>query len=72
MENFPQDLLDAFNSDEVIGIVGSGPSVAAGFPSWSKLLDLMISECDKQLVGFKQAKELRKLLKGEHFLEAVS
>lgn len=71
MKSFPQDLIDAFNSDEVIGIVGSGPSVAVGFPSWDRLLELMIAECEKQLVGFKQAKELRNLLKRGHLLEVA-
>jgi signal transduction histidine kinase/ActR/RegA family two-component response regulator len=71
MIQFPQDLIDAFNSDEVVCVVGSGPSIAAGYPSWSELLLLMIGECEKQLVGFKQGPELRKLLKQGHLLEVA-
>lgn len=68
---FPKDLIDAFNSDEVVCVVGSGPSIAAGFPSWLQLLELMVDECEKQLVGFKQGLELRALLKQGHFLEVA-
>ncbi len=71
MQPFPQDLIDSFNSDEVVCICGSGPSIAAGFPTWGKLMDLMIEECEHQLVGFSQGRELRRLLKEGHLLEVA-
>lgn len=60
---FPQDLIDSFRSNEVIGIIGSGLSHQAGFPNWKETLELMISECQRQLVSFTQSKELKSLLR---------
>ena len=60
---FPQDLIDSFRSNEVVGVIGSGLSAHAGFPSWHRTLELMIAECQNQLVGFTQGKELKTLLR---------
>src|SRR5258708_17456061 len=71
MKLFPQDLIEAFNAGEVVCICGSGPSVMSGFPGWPDLLGLMVDECENQLVGFQQGRELRALLKRGHFLEVA-
>ncbi|MBI4447318.1 MAG: SIR2 family protein [Acidobacteria bacterium] len=58
----PKDLLDAFDNSEVVGVIGSGLSVAAGFPSWNSLLLLMVEECERNVANFDEANELRQML----------
>ena len=60
---FPQNLIDSFRSNEVVGVIGSGLSLHAGFPGWQETLELMIAECQTQLVSFTQGRELRSLLR---------
>jgi len=71
MKKFPKDLLDAIISGEAISIVGSGLSVAAGLPSWRKLLELMINECEQHVIDFSEGDELRNLLKEGSFAEVA-
>ena len=35
-------LIDLINKNEVWAFVGSGPSVDSGYPSWNKLIDIII------------------------------
>ncbi|WP_437310655.1 SIR2 family protein [Sorangium sp. So ce388] len=43
-EKVLQKLIDAFRDPGVIGFVGAGISMRAGYPSWTKLLELMEQE----------------------------
>ena len=61
--SFPQNLIDSFRSSEVVGVIGSGLSVHTGFPGWQETLELMIAECQTQLVSFTQGRELKSLLR---------
>ena len=68
---FPRDLVEALASDDAIAIVGSGLSVAAGMPSWTGLLNLMILECEQHCVRFKDSDELRQMLGSGLLLEVA-
>ena len=69
--SFPQNLIDSFRSKEVVGVIGSGLSVHAGFPGWQKMLGLMIAECQAQSVSFTLGRELRSLLRKGLFQEVA-
>jgi len=66
MSRFPQDLLEAFVAEEVLGVVGAGLSTPAGLPSWRALVSEMIEQCELHVPGFADATELRTML--EHNL----
>ena len=68
---FPLNLIDSFRSNEVVGVIGSGLSLHAGFPGWQKMLGLMIAECQAQSVSFTQGRELRSLLRKGLFHEVA-
>ena len=69
---FPKDLIESLASGQALAIVGSGLSVAAGLPSWNRLLALMIHECEQHCVGFKDSKELHQMLESGLLLEVAT
>ena len=43
-DNIPLPLIESLQKRRCVLFVGSGPSTAAGFPSWSALIDLLVEE----------------------------
>jgi PAS domain S-box-containing protein len=70
-QRFPKDLIDTIVAGQAIAVVGSGLSVAAGLPSWKKLLEMMVAECEEHFPEFSDAKELRKMLAQDHYLDVA-
>jgi len=67
----PNDLLSYISSGEAVAVIGSGFSVAAGFPSWNQLLELLINECEQNIQYFDENDELKHLLKKGYILEVA-
>ena len=60
----PKELIDAINEKKCVLFVGAGLSVAAGYPTWDKLLEHLIARCrERRLIDDKYATELKDLLK---------
>ncbi len=67
----PADFLESLKCNRVVGVIGAGLSLAAGLPSWQRLLELLIAECENQLVSFSEGDELRALLENRMFFEVA-
>lgn len=67
----PNELLSEIARGNCVAFVGSGPSIGAGFPSWSRLLDLMIDWCRAQAVTLSNESDIRHLIKSNNFLLAA-
>jgi len=68
---FPRSFVEELAVGDVVAVVGSGPSVAAGYPSWEKLLDAMIQECENEAPGMAVTRERRRELRKGHLLEVA-
>src|SRR3954465_6516268 len=60
--DFPQDFIQDFVGDQVLGVIGAGLSIRAGFPSWNGIMSEMIEECERHVVGFSEATDFRSML----------
>jgi hypothetical protein len=47
----PKPLLESLTNDRCMLFVGSGLSVPAGYPTWSKLIDQLVDGAGRQVSG---------------------
>jgi hypothetical protein len=67
----PNKLLSEIARGNCIAFVGSGPSIAAGFPSWPKLLNLMVNWCVSNGIALPNQSDIQHLIDTEKFLVAA-
>ena len=67
----PNELLAAIARENCVAFVGSGPSMAAGFPSWPKLLKLMLTWCPAHDVAVPNESDIQYLIDTGNFLLAA-
>lgn len=69
--NIPANLIEQIAKENCVLFLGSGPSMAAGLPSWSQLLSQMIVWGEKQGIHFADKPEIERLINHEKFLLAA-
>lgn len=52
MPSISHELLLAIARGDAVAFVGSGPSIASGFPSWPKLLELSLEFAQRMALRF--------------------
>jgi hypothetical protein len=64
----PNELLIAIARGNAVVFVGSGPSMASGFPSWQKLLELMLDFCKMHSISVPNQSDIEQLINAQNFL----
>ena len=67
----PNELLSEMARENCVAFVGSGPSIAAGFPSWPKLLNLMANWCVSNGIALPNQSDIQQLIDTGRFLIAA-
>lgn len=67
----PNELLKAIARGNCVAFVGSGPSLAAGFPSWPRLLKLIVKWCKAQGITLPNQSDIEHLIDTEKYLIAA-
>jgi rRNA pseudouridine-1189 N-methylase Emg1 (Nep1/Mra1 family) len=61
-EAFIQEVAEHIVNGKLIPFIGAGLSVPKGYPSWSKLLEQVLSEAKKSSINDQQEKEINDLI----------
>lgn len=67
----PNELLLAIARGDGIPFVGSGPSMAAGFPGWRRLMELMLDWCVRHAIPVPNKSDIERLIASTNLLLAA-
>lgn len=69
--DIPRNLIEQIAHGNCLSFLGSGPSIAAGLPSWPQLLHLMIGWGDREGVDFSDKAEIEQFIADGKYLLAA-